>query len=620
MGLILQALPDNDTPLLFMGINDLRPARAGPTQYNFEAEFLDNSNPQAPIQFRKPYFALVNLAFLPLFLPSSEWKAKQKLRDSHVKCKRIGPIMGAEFSQFAELFSGFSLANGKRAIRFEQRGPLQSLGPGRRFNFGSFLLTGKKNSYFIPTSEIVRFYVAAFGSIFYELVTAVSKNPIYDREELLNNLVHFDKCFWLDETTLLIAPRAGLVDRVSAVQLALLFTDNEMLRTIWFMARALYLQAQFEKDSALLSILPQDTNGGFDFEVGDPIENISGGGTIKTMTPIRKIKRDNRAFKFSRLVIDVPGLKSAKAFTSVELPSGELVEIPYVGDDVKVTEELSIKGSPRSIGDFGPSFSDCFPAVSQVKFQIQSQEGLRAQHRRRVRVGMPTQKTTVTLNSVSSADGVPGYKTSDSSWLDEADCDQETSFKGNFFPADLPQGDVKIEHVPRHLLSARLLTFAKLRTVLVQEHRIQNIFEDEGSELEPLIVPPKSWGQFAHSCKLGPRRIGVICLKPDYGRTFYAIELGQLVSNEYVSMAVLGRTDGKPMPMSDLHAVLFWTCRSKQTSRPGTNTIWPIQFRDLDVAPLNHHAKLYRPLALREKILTAAAGLTARGLRRSTLR
>lgn len=112
--------------------------------------------------------------------------------------------------------------------------------------------------------------------------------------------------------------------------------------------------------------------------------------------------------------------------------------------------------------------------------------------------------------------------------------------------------------------------------------------------------------------------MSVLSIPTEIGRVFYAMELGQLVPGEYAAMAVLSRQDGNEMSMADICAVLYHTCRTGQRHGSTASSIWPIHYADLDVAPLIHHSKLYRPTALRQAILSAINGLVARRYRSST--
>jgi hypothetical protein len=621
MSMIFQNLLETEKILRFKGITELGSARAGPSQFSFKAEFYyQTTDPVSGQQIIEHDYAWINLGFLPMFVAGSEWQNRVKVRSAPQNYRKVKNIDSASFNIMADLRSGERMIDGKyeRASEFIDSWPVDYTSPEKRFTFGATLFSNHHVPYALATSELCRFYIGAFGLIFFELSRAINVAASQPEEHPLSSLVNIESCGWVkaERDTYRISPKPGLLDRASALQLAMLLTDDALLQSLIFMIKALRAQMVYGEDSSLLTIMPQDTSKTLAFELGDPVRFVFGNSRVKSFLPIRRIRRDERELKFKKLIVDVgiaPPLSEFDA--AVVLPTGE-TWVPIFNDNVKITDVLPNNGASRQIGDTGPSFSDCFPSARSVTFQIVSAPQDVRKHKKKLRSFKQRSEEVTTLSDVFSKTGVAKYApiNGDLPFIELTEPD--SSFvKTPYFPAHAPEGIVNIERASRQLLDSRMRAFCYVRAELVQEGIAVPLYGDESSEMEPVIRPPMSWGSFANNRRDGSRRMGVMCI-PTTGRTYYAFELGQRHQNEFVSMAVMARRDGGFVDLTQLYAFLADACLTKSRFRVGQSylaarSIWPDsrKYTDIVVEPLTHHARLSRPTALRHAILQTISWL-----------
>jgi hypothetical protein len=618
--MVFQCLPATKQPLKFLGITEIAAARAGNSQYSFKAEFYyEKADLARGISQIVHDYAWVNLSFLPVFVPDSEWQDRVKIRNPPNKYKKVKEIDAGKFKTIADLRSGQQKEGNKfvRVSEFVSSWAATTIAPHRKFSYGPTLFSNHKVPFAIATSEVCRFYISAFGLIFFELVRAVEDDTSI-RKNPLESLVEIERCGWdpRERGTYRICPKVGLQDRAAALQIAVLLTDRALCDAVVFMIRAFRHQAEYGSNGALLAFFPPESSPTLALECGEPISRVAGNSQVHSFLPVRRIRKDERPLKFKKLIIETIDTNPIRDLDSTDNNSGKDCPLPVFGETLKVTDILPNNGSKRQIGDTGPSFTDCFPSARSIVFRIEQVEPStrRQRLRKRTRSIYPFDKAT--LSEVYAPDGIAKFAFArDEIPLLEAHDDDKLQEQRAFFPANLPPGMVNIVRYPRQFLNSRLKAFCEARALLIQEGVAQAVFGDESSEVEPVIVPPPSWGSFAVSKKYGPRSIGLMCIPTD-GRTYYAIELGQMHSQEYVSMAIMAKKSGATLELEEVYAFMADAClkRSRNavaSSQRDARTIWPSpkHYNDIVVIPVMHRARLARSGALRRAILETISWL-----------
>lgn len=457
---------------------------------------------------------------------------------------------------------------------------------------------------FVPPMEPIRFFLSSFGNFSAKFINSFDQGA--DPLEVCET----DQTGWVNNDTFQIAPKGDYCDIASAVQLALLMTNNDLMAMLVSLKK---LCVSMQNTSKTLTTLFPFPDGSVDIKFMGVERMLFVDGQPNQLGVIcRRIISDNRSSKFKslRIVLNQPGTYAknegkGKASILNTKSHGPLKSIRLKKGDVNKNKGNYVWGNL-------PGLMESFPKLSDVSLTVVRNNPQRKLH------SSPSSSNTGKHVAGSSSSNLGPVVTPSIMFKQPllsrqlfGGQDYEPGLKSQLF-------SLTLQKIPKQVdvgKSLQLLSEVNLT-------RFKALFASQESEFEdPAGVPklnrerrlilelPMSWGGWASNEVKRGRFVGVAELSLD-GYFYYGLELELLKKSENSAIGVIAEVNGRQLEAYDFGCIMSH-CVSRVRLRGKTRKasesyigIWPDDAEYIDVVGdrIIHTEKMKHSYELRTKM------------------
>lgn len=470
--------------------------------------------------------------------------------------------------------------------------------------------------YMIPSAEILRFYFGALS------LTAASFMEIATDGEPAASLIDREHTRFLEPGVLQIAPREGLADRGSALQLALLLMSPDLRAMWWQVAQGFILAGARGEDKYFPAAVLAPGRHSFSV-LGERqlVESEKYDINPDQVFKVSSILSDYRPAPFRRLIIKLPQGLTEHDLDRLEddPPEAHARFSTIVAPNAPIENRRRPGRQVARLSPHHESLRRAFPGLGRVEIDYDLPRTMRrtpANTEWRQRIveelsALPLGRSNPGVGRVLFRPS-PTYAPPEVSAVPTRLLFEQSEFElGVFRPV--------VAQTLAFPLPAFIGAFAKLRRER-SGSLVGQITELAASDEVMLLQAPSSWGPAARGRSFG---VGVIEVED---RAVYAFEMLRRNRTERISLFLVMRADGRPMSPANIsavarHAIEHISSRGSKADI-GPRGIWPspAQFRDIHGRVVPHTIRrrlagllaeelheLARSLALPEVVMRAVA-------------